>query len=118
MLVAAALVWAAASEAADGRSKGRGSARAGVAHGHHHPHRHHHGPRRAFIGSAVVFAPVWYYPAYVWVEAPQPVYYLERADEVLAGGGEWLFCASAGAFFPTVIECAGGWERLPAQPVR
>jgi hypothetical protein len=61
----------------------------------------------------------YYYPQYV---AP-PVTYIERpssapqaAPAAPAGPDYWFFCRETGAYYPYVGQCAGGWERVPAQP--
>lgn len=86
---------------------------------HHH---HGHGGGRALgwgiaglaLGSAVLWAAtrppvVVQEPAQVYMPPPpmEPVVaYSPPAD------GWWYYCRSAGAYYPYVKHCAGGWERV------
>lgn len=97
--------------------------------GHHH---HGHGHARIGVGLGFYFgAPYYpyyspyYYPSYYYQPyyvAP-PVTYIERpssapqaAPAAPAGPDYWFFCRETGAYYPYVGQCAGGWERVPAQP--
>ena len=98
------------SEAVLAQGKGRqggGKSAGGRAHHHHH----HHGHSRGFFGAGLWAWPV--YPGYIVAAAP--VYYIERGD---AAGEDWFYCPAAGSYYPYVAECAGGWQRVPAQPAQ
>jgi hypothetical protein len=49
---------------------------------------------------------------------------LAAAGDSWAGGRrpqsqDWFYCPNAGAYYPYVKECAGGWQRvLPQQPMQ
>jgi hypothetical protein len=67
--------------------------------------------------------PVYYSPAPIIVERP-PVY-IERDDAQVtpapsAAAAEpvwWYWCASSKKYYPYVQQCAGGFQRVPAQPM-
>ena len=100
-----------------------------------HGGRHHgygHGHARVGVGLGFYFgAPYYpyyspyYYPPYYYQPyyvAP-PVTYIERpspapqaAPAAPAGPDYWFFCRETGTYYPYVGQCAGGWERVPAQP--
>ncbi len=86
---------------------------------------HAHGPRtRAHIGlhfGVPLAWPFWgypyYYPPYqpnVVVVPQEPTVYVERQDAAVAG--YWYYCAGAGAYYPYVRECPGGWQRVAPRP--
>jgi len=93
---------------------------------------HAHGSRaRAHIGvhfGVPLFWPYWggysypyYYPPYqsnVVVVPQEPTVYVERPDAQAAPGatGYWYYCAGAGAYYPYVRECPGGWQRVAPRP--
>jgi hypothetical protein len=66
--------------------------------------------------------PVYYSPAPIIVERP-PVY-IERDDAQVAPAPSaaaaepvwWYWCASSKKYYPYVQQCAGGFQRVPAQP--
>ena len=108
--------------------------------------RHRGGPRISFgIGFGVPFysypyyAPYAYYPYYPrYYPAPyvveRPPVYIERQPAAPApapapqsqapavqqpqalANNYWYYCQEAGAYYPHVQECAGGWQRVLAQP--
>jgi hypothetical protein len=70
------------------------------------------GPRYGYV-----YPPYYdgYPPAY---SAPAPPMYVERdAPPQPAEPVWWYWCAEAKAYYPYVKECAGGWQRVPPQPV-
>jgi len=66
----------------------------------------------------------YYYPPYqsnVVVVPSEPTVYVERPDAQSAQGtpeatGSWYYCAGAGAYYPYVRECPGGWQRVAPRP--
>jgi hypothetical protein len=58
---------------------------------------------------------LWGWPVYPsYIVAAAPVYsYIERGDTARE---DWFYCPAAGAYYPYIAECAGGWQRVPAQP--
>jgi len=57
--------------------------------------------------------PVYYYPSVVTVPA-QPRTYVEREP---APQAYWYYCRDAGAYYPYVKHCPGGWAQvLPSAP--
>jgi hypothetical protein len=75
---------------------------------------HHHGFARGFhhhgfapfvvLGGAGFFYPYPYYDAY-----DSPAYMTPQAPV-------WYYCQAAGAYYPNVTTCAGGWTVVPATP--
>ena len=114
-----------AAAAGKGGSGGRGGS--GKSGGHHSGKSHsghHHNRSATAVGVGVVAGsawwPWWNYPAYyppIAVDAV-PVGYIERSEQETQAPGEWLYCARAQAYFPYVSECADGWERVPAAPLK
>ena len=86
-----------------GGGGGRGHAASGGSGGHHH---HHHGQSRVFIGGSFGYWPrAYYWPGYSYVPA------------VAAPVAYWYYCTAAGAYYPYVQDCPGGWELvLPTAP--
>ena len=100
----------------------RGTGRPAAAPVFVHPHHFHRGT--VFIGGAFVGASFWPYYYYPY---PPPYYYgpdyvpryevpgvyVERFDGSPTPDtpGE-IFCPSAGAYYPDVQECQGGWQRV------
>lgn len=103
-------------------------------HGGRHWHRHHHHSHGSRLSLGFVFGgPLWYpgwYPGPVYayppvyappvVVTPAPRVYIERDDRVAResspGPGYWYYCRESNTYYPYVKECAGSWERVPAQP--
>jgi hypothetical protein len=112
-----------ASKGGTGRGGSGRGARSGAHHGgkHHAGARHGHFHSGAAIGAAVVPAywPWWnyapYYPALATAPAP-PIEYIERADEEAQREQFWLYCGRTQSYFPYVVECADGWQRVPTTP--
>jgi hypothetical protein len=64
------------------------------------------------------YPPAYYYPPYFAAPASPPVY-IERGDASSApeqAQGQWYYCPEAKAYYPYVKQCAGGWQKVPAQP--
>jgi hypothetical protein len=124
-LFAAFALVAADDSWAGGRGRGggghRGSAhhsgaRPGVVHHHHHPH---------FVGRSVFVGVPFYYPGPYYYYPPPPNYYappvyIEQYPGTPAPQSQdWFFCPSAGAYYPYVNDCPGGWQRVvPSQPAQ
>ncbi len=99
-------------------------ARGGHRHHHHHRHHSHSGLSLGFVFGG----PLWYpAPAYSYPYAyppavvvnPAPRLYIERDDPAIAresSPGYWYYCRESNVYYPYVKECAGSWERVPAQP--
>ena len=61
-------------------------------------------------------APAYYYPAPAYYEpafATPPVEYIEQGP---AAQGDWFYCAQSGAYYPDVLQCPAGWQRVAPQP--
>ena len=104
-----------AADHAFAAGKSGGSGRSGAGRSHHH---RHHAHRNIFV-AGTAFLPAWYYyyPPPVWLAPMAPTHYIERgAEQGPESEDAWLYCAGPGAYFPTVVECAGGWQRVPAGP--
>jgi hypothetical protein len=90
---------------------------------HHYPRHHGHalgwGLAGLAIGSAALWAATRPEPAPVMVPAPvyvpEPVY---QPPVALAPpqDGWWYYCRAAGAYYPYVSQCVGGWERVAPRP--
>jgi hypothetical protein len=89
--------------------------------GHEHHdwhHHHHHGGGGFLIFGAPLFwpgyDPSFTAPAPVVVEPPPA--YVERDDAETAGTDRfWYYCDAAGAYYPYVKECPGGWRTVVPQ---
>lgn len=93
-------------------------------HGGHYRTRAHIG---VFIGAPAFYypppfyyypAPYYYYPPVVAVPASPPAY-IERGNGSSSpepSQGTWYYCPETRAYYPYVKQCAGGWQRVPAQP--
>jgi hypothetical protein len=102
------------AEAARGGS--RGGARAGAFHsgGFHHHHRHFVGGGFFFGATAYPYPwPYYYsYPPAMPYDAPPTVYVEQYPGTPTPGTQDWIYCPSAGASYPDVQECPGGWQRV------
>jgi hypothetical protein len=95
-------------------------------------YRHHHSHSGLSLGF-VFGGPLWYpAPAYSYpypnaypysyppavVVNPAPRVYVEREDQIAreSSPGYWYYCRESNVYYPYVRECAGPWERVPAQP--
>jgi hypothetical protein len=87
----------------------------------------HHGGHRAAVGVIFAAPLFWHFrePIYVppVVVAPlEPQVYIEQGD-AQAGPGQtagdwWYYCAESKTYYPYVTECAGAWQRVPAELTR
>ena len=74
-----------------------------------------------FVGAPAFWyypPPYYYYPPVVAVPSSPPAY-IERGDAQAAPAqtqAYWYYCADAGAYYPYVKECPGGWQRVAPQP--
>lgn len=101
-----------------------------------------HGPRvGVYIGAPLAFGyrPYPYYwgpPAYSYYYppayyapvvpvapvAPVTPQYVEKGDDPAAAGttalepGYWYYCRNPQGYYPSVAQCAGGWEKVAPQP--
>ena len=74
----------------------------------HKPHSH----GRIVFYAAPVFIARPYYPAPVYyAPPPAPTQYIEQPQQ-----GYWHYCPGAGAYYPQVQTCPGGWQLVPPQP--
>ncbi len=96
---------------------GSHASRSGGGGSHRGFHHHHHG---VFFGGFFIGAPFWgpYYPPYYYgpdyaARSEPPKVYVERFDgqPTPQTQGE-IFCPAAGAYYPAVTECPGGWQRV------
>lgn len=60
-------------------------------------------------------------PAYGYPPSSPPPVYIEQSHPPAAAApaqpqGEWYYCGDSKAYYPYVRECAGAWQRVPAQP--
>ena len=121
----AALVAAGYADAALARGGHHGGFRAGVVV-RAAPARigvPHFAPRaRVFIGAPIVAAPFFYYPRPVYYPAPvavvpysPPPQYIEQPAPQ-SSSHYWYYCSEAGAYYPYVRECPGGWQQVVPQP--
>lgn len=101
----------------------------------------HGGPRIGLgIALAIPLLGLGYYAARPYYYAPSPYYYppanpyyyppgAAQAPQAYyeQGGyqappaaqesqGSWYYCAAAGAYYPYVRECPGGWRQVSPQP--
>ena len=58
------------------------------------------------------------YPAQIMVVPAEPSVYVEQPQAQTAPQqqGYWYYCAGAGAYYPYVRECPGGWQRVAPRP--
>jgi hypothetical protein len=57
----------------------------------------------------------YYYPAYGYPAVPTT--YVEQAAPPAQPQAQWwYYCSQAGAYYPYVRECAGGWQRVAPTP--
>jgi hypothetical protein len=103
-----------------GSGGGRSGQHSGAGRSAHHSGGHHHARSPTFAGgfaATPAFWPWWNYPAYQLAGAypAAPLYYMEQGDEAAAPAGEWLYCQGTSAYFPYVLDCAGGWQRVAPQ---
>lgn len=67
-------------------------------------------------------SPFYYRPEVVVVPAPQPMVYIEKAQEApsetapRSADQYWYYCASSKGYYPYVKECPGGWQKVLPHP--
>ena len=125
MVLAAALAFAGVAEARS--SGGHGGGGRGASHGGAHSHsyaRPHYGGPRVFVGVPYCYpyrryyyypAPAYYNPV-PYYAAPYyapPVQYIEQGQ---GGPGDLFYCAQSEAYYPDVLQCPAGWQRIPPPP--
>jgi hypothetical protein len=115
---------ATATVSASGFARG-GSGRGGGYGGHGgHGNQGHHFSHRATIGvfvgpafySPYYYYPPNYYPYYPAVTNVPPVYVEQGSAGPVLSPGYWYYCGPAGAYYPNVNECPGGWQQVSPQP--
>src|SRR3954468_21951896 len=74
-------------------------------------HHHHSGVRTRIFVAPLLVAPAFYYPR-PYYYAPPPVY---LGQHPIAPQSYWYYCAPAGAYYPYVADCPGGWQRVVPQ---
>ncbi len=94
--------------------------------GHHHHHRHGGARIGLSIGVPLLGAPLggygygYYAPSTTIVRVPaEPTVYVERGDGEVSGpasDGYWYYCRNPDGYYPSVRQCSGDWQRIPAQP--
>lgn len=69
--------------------------------------------------------PFYPYPVYapppvivVPPAAPPPIYIEQPRVAPTFEPGYWYYCREAGAYYPTVKECPGPWEKVAPQPAK
>ena len=104
-------------------------------HRHHRHHRHHGGLNvmigpywgpRLYAPFPSHYPPYPYYPRTVVIERPEPQVYIEQPAPVApppapvaeAPTNYWYYCTAAGAYYPYIKECPGGWQTVVPQPPR
>ena len=63
------------------------------------------------------YYPAYGYPAYGYPAVPTT--YVEQGAQPAPAqpqGQWWYYCNEAGAYYPYVRECAGGWQRVAPRP--
>lgn len=72
------------------------------------------------IGWPYWYPPYYYppYPSQVVVVPSQPQTYIQQdgAQAAPEAPSYWYYCADAGAYYPYVKECPGGWQRVSPRP--
>ena len=69
-----------------------------------------------YYGYPYYYGAPYYYPP---VAAAAPPVYVEQAQARPAPAqpqGFWYYCASAGAYYPYVKQCAENWQQVAPQP--
>ena len=129
LFISIALALGAAwSEPALARGGGGGHSGGGHSSGGHssgHGGGHGHSHTRTSVG--VFVGPVWYPPFYPYYYAPYyyapyyyypavsgPPTYIEQQPAIVPG--YWYYCSGSQAYYPSVQECTGGWQRVAPQP--
>ena len=105
----------------------------GGGHGHHggggHGHARHGGGHGfhggghfglgVFIGPSFGWyypGPSYYFPSRAGVPSAPPVYIEQEGEGYAAQQAYWYYCTESKTYHPYVTQCAGEWQRVPAQP--
>ncbi len=89
----------------------------------------YYGGHGGWYGGVIIGTPWWspwypypygYYPP-PYVSRPlvveQPSVYVEQTPPgARTSDGYWYYCKSAGAYYPSVSDCAEDWIKVPPQP--
>jgi hypothetical protein len=132
LVLAASGVAEARSSGGRGGGGGHGAAHGGHAYSGSRSYSHSHG---RYYGSRVVigvpyyypyrsyyYPPPYYYPApsyynpvpyYAAPYVAPPVQYIEQGQ---GGPGDLFYCGQSEAYYPDVLQCPGGWQRIPPPP--
>jgi hypothetical protein len=108
-----------------GHSGGGHAGARGYSHSGGYSHsRGYHGPR-VVVGVPYYYPywrPYYYFPAPAYYD-PAPAYYepvfappVEYIEQGSAAQGAWFYCAQSGAYYPDVLQCPGGWQRVEPRP--
>lgn len=73
----------------------------------------------SFYGPSLYGAPYYGYPYYAppaVVAATPPVYVQQGGQPVdPSTQASWYYCADPAGYYPTVADCPGGWQAVPAR---
>jgi len=75
-----------------------------------------------FYGYRYYYPPPYPYSPYPYYYPPPPVTYIEQQPPAQPGvapqlhSGAYWYCPAAGAYYPSVPSCAGGWQKVPPPP--
>ena len=72
-----------------------------------------------FIGPSYGWyypGPSYYYPSRAGTPSGPPVYFEQGGEGDIAPQADWYYCAESKTYYPYVKQCAGEWQRVPAQP--
>lgn len=87
---------------------------AGSAYYWSRPYPYYWGPP----GYSYYYPPAYYPP--VAAVPPAPTQYVEKGDAPSAAPsldpGYWYYCRNPAGYYPSVAQCAGGWEKVAPQP--
>ena len=89
-----------------------------VAHGSGSTYRPHFFATTVIVGAPFYVVPRYYYPAPAYYAPPLPPVYIEQPQypPQPEPQGYWYFCPAAGAYYPHLQTCPGGWQRVAQQP--
>jgi hypothetical protein len=86
------------------------------------PYPYRYGGPRVFIGGGLGWwgpgwwgAPYPYYAAPPVVVPPAPTEYIQQAPAA-PQQSYWYYCQNAGAYYPYVKDCPGGWMQVVPSP--
>ena len=103
------------------RASGR-SGNSGTKGSQHYRHHHHSGVGYAFLGAAALYPwpfsydlpPAFYFgPDFLQAhQAVVPVYVEQFLGMPTPDMQGEVFCPNRGAYYPDVLDCPGGWQRV------